>query len=40
MSLPLKELIKIGEKQLEDVGITDAARDAKPLYCFLINLIL
>lgn len=38
MSLPLKELIKIGEKQLEDVGITDAARDAKLLYCFFDKL--
>lgn len=35
MSLPLKELIKIGQKQLADAGIADAARDAKDLYCFL-----
>lgn len=38
MSLPLKELIKIGEKQLSDAGIEDAARDAKLLYCFMDNL--
>lgn len=38
MSLPLKELIKIGEKQLEDAGIADFARDAKLLYCFLDKL--
>ncbi len=38
MSLPLKELIKIGEKQLSDAGIADAARDAKLLYCFLDKL--
>lgn len=38
MSLPLKELINIGQKQLEDAGITDAARDAKELYCFLAKL--
>lgn len=38
MSLPLKELIKIGETQLSDAGVDDAARDAKLLYCFLDNL--
>lgn len=38
MSLPLKELIRIGEKQLSDAGITDAARDAKLLYCFMDKL--
>lgn len=38
MSLPLKELIKIGQTQLSDAGIDDAARDAKLLYCFLDNI--
>lgn len=38
MSLPLKELIKIGEKQLEEAGIADSSRDAKDLYCFLDKL--
>lgn len=38
MSLPLKELIKIGERQLSDAGVADAARDAKSLYCFMDNL--
>lgn len=35
MSLPLKELIKIGQNQLREAGITDAERDGKELYCFL-----
>lgn len=38
MSLPLKELIKIGTRQLEDAGIADYERDAKELYCFLDGL--
>lgn len=38
MSLPLKELIKIGENQLKEAGIADAARDAKTLYCFMDKL--
>ncbi len=38
MSLPLKELIKIGENQLREAGIMDSARDAKDLYCFLDKL--
>ena len=38
MGLPLKELVKIGETQLADAGVDDAARDAKLLYCFLDNL--
>lgn len=38
MSLPLKELIKIGENQLKEAGIMDSARDAKDLYCFLDKL--
>lgn len=38
MSLPLKELIRIGQKQLADAGIQDGDRDAKALYCFLDKL--
>lgn len=38
MSLPLKELIKIGQTQLREAGIADADRDAKDLYCFLDKL--
>ena len=38
MSLPLKELIKIGETQLVGAGVEDAGRDAKLLYCFLDKL--
>lgn len=34
MSLPLKELIRIGENQLADAGVADAAIDAKLLYRF------
>ena len=34
MSLPLKELIKIGENQLREAGIADAVRDARDLYCY------
>ena len=35
MSLPLKELIKIGQTQLKEAGVGDADRDARDLYCFL-----
>ena len=35
MSLPLKELISIGAKQLRDAGVADAETDAKELYCFM-----
>lgn len=38
MSLPLKELIKIGENQLAEAGIMDAAIDAKLLYRFVDKL--
>ena len=38
MSLPLKELITIGQNQLKEAGIMDSARDAKDLYCFLDKL--
>ena len=32
MSLPLKELIKIGENQLREAGVMDSARDFEPCY--------
>lgn len=38
MSLPLKELIKIGENQLREAGIEDAAIDAKELYCYMMHI--
>ena len=38
MSLPLKELISIGAKQLRDAGVCDAEIDAKELYCFMQNM--
>ena len=38
MSLPVKELIKIGENQLRDAGVTDAAIDAKELYCYMMHI--
>lgn len=37
MSLPLKELIKIGQTQLEEAGVADAAIDSKELYCFMMG---
>ena len=38
MSLPVKELIKIGETQLADAGVEDAAIDAKELYCYMMHI--
>ena len=37
MSLSVKELIKIAERQLADAGVADAQIDAKELYCFLMG---
>ena len=37
MSLALKEIIKIGERQLADAGVADAAIDAKELYCYMMG---
>ncbi len=37
MSLALKELIRIGEKQLADAGVADAAIDARELYCYMMG---
>ena len=38
MSLPVKELIKIGENQLRDAGVADAAIDAKELFCYMMHI--
>ena len=38
MSLPVKELIKIGETQLADAGVEDAAIDAKELFCYMMHI--
>ena len=38
MSLDLKEMIRIGAKQLEDAGVCDSEFDAKELYCFMTGL--
>ena len=38
MSLPVKELIKIGENQLADAGVEDAAIDAKELFCYMMHI--
>jgi len=38
MSLTVKELIKIGENQLADAGVADAAIDAKELFCYLMHM--
>ena len=38
MSLPVREILKLGEKQLLDAGIADAARDSKTLYCYMLDL--
>lgn len=35
MSLPIKELINIGAKQLHDAGVADAEIDAKELFCYM-----
>ncbi|MGN0715434.1 MAG: peptide chain release factor N(5)-glutamine methyltransferase [Anaerovoracaceae bacterium] len=37
MSLPVKELIKIGENQLADAGVEDAAIDARELFCYMMH---
>lgn len=38
MSLPLKEIIKIGTTQLSDAGVPDPEYDARALYMFQANL--
>ncbi len=38
MSLPVKEILNIGLRQLTDSGVADAAIDSKELYCFLMGI--
>lgn len=38
MSLLVKEILKLGERQLADAGVMDAAIDSKELYCFLMGI--
>lgn len=38
MSMPVKELLNWGEKQLAEAGVLDAARDSKTLYCHLMGI--
>ncbi len=38
MSLAVKEILNIGQRQLEESGIADAAIDSKLLYCHLMNI--
>ena len=35
MSLPIKELIDFGIRQLSDAGVSDAEIDARELYCYM-----
>ena len=34
----VKELLALGEKQLRECGIPDAANDSKELYCYMMNM--
>ena len=38
MSLLVKEMLTMGEKQLMDSGIADATRDCKILYCYMMDI--
>lgn len=38
MSLLVKEMLTMGEKQLMDSDITDATRDCKILYCYMMDI--
>ncbi|MDY6038555.1 MAG: peptide chain release factor N(5)-glutamine methyltransferase [Eubacterium sp.] len=38
MSLLVKEMLTMGEKQLMDSGIADATRDCKSLYCYMMGI--
>ena len=38
MSMTVRELLTLGERQLIESGIRDAARDSKSLYCYLIGI--
>ena len=38
MSLKVKEILEIGQRQLEEHNIADAKLDSKLLYCHLMNI--
>lgn len=38
MSMSVRELISLGEKRLTESGITDAGRDSKSLYCYVVGI--
>ena len=38
MSLLVKEMLAMGEKQLMDSDIADATRDCKILYCYMMDI--
>lgn len=38
MSLPVKEILNIGMRQLADSGVDDASIDSKQLYCFMMGI--
>lgn len=38
MSLPVKEILNIGQRQLAEAGIADAAIDTKLLYCYMMKM--
>ena len=38
MSLSVKEILNIGQRRLQDAGISDADLDCKLLYCFMRNI--
>ena len=38
MSMTVRELLTLGERQLIESGIRDAVRDSKSLYCYLIGI--
>ena len=38
MSLLVKEMLTMGEKQLMDSDIADATRDCKILYCYMMDI--
>lgn len=38
MSLSVKEILNIGQRRLQDAGVSDAAMDSKLLYCFMTGI--
>ena len=38
MSLSVKEILNIGQRRLQDAGVSDAALDSKLLYCFMTGI--